>query len=40
MNLGDDASKVKWMTIDKNLKLYASHLDFIELTVKKHDAHW
>jgi hypothetical protein len=28
------------MDIDSSLKLYASHKDFIEKTVKKHNAHW
>lgn len=38
--LGDDAGDVTWMTIDKNLKLYASHRHFIEMTVKHLDAYW
>jgi len=38
--LGDDAGSVTWMDIDKNLNLYASHKDFIELACKLHDAHW
>jgi len=37
---GDDAGQVTWMTINKNLELYASHRDFIELVVKKHNANW
>lgn len=37
---GDDASKAKWMDIDKSLNLYASHADFIKKVVAKHDAHW
>ena len=40
LKLGDDASKVTWMTIDRNLKLYASHQDFVKKTAEKHNAHW
>jgi len=40
LKAGDDASKVKWMKIDKNLHLYASHKAFIQRVVKLHDAHW
>jgi hypothetical protein len=32
--------KVKWLDIDKTLKLYASHKDFIEKTAKLHKALW
>nr|XP_031836155.1 ADP-ribose pyrophosphatase, mitochondrial [Nomia melanderi] len=37
---GDDARNVKWMDIDSKLNLYASHNDFIQKTVQKHNAHW
>jgi len=30
LKAGDDAGDVKWMTIEPGLKLYASHLDFIQ----------
>ena len=36
----DDAKNVKWMDIDRELKLYASHKDFIEKTVKNKKGHW
>jgi len=38
--LGDDAADVQWMAIDKSLKLYASHKDFIKATVDVRGAHW
>lgn len=40
LKAGDDAAKVKWMEINKDLKLYASHNAFIQSVVKLHDAHW
>ena len=40
LSAGDDAGQVTWMTIDKNLKLYASHYDFVKLIVTKRDGHW
>ncbi|XP_043788550.1 ADP-ribose pyrophosphatase, mitochondrial isoform X1 [Apis laboriosa] len=40
LKAGDDARNVKWVDIDKNLKLYASHSEFIKKTVLKHNAHW
>lgn len=40
LTAGDDAGSVTWMDIDKNLNLYASHKDFIQLTAEKHNAHW
>jgi len=40
LHAGDDAANVKWISIDKNLDLYASHRDFIETVAKKHNAHW
>lgn len=40
LEAGDDAGKVQWISIDKNLKLYASHKDFIEKVAKLHNAHW
>jgi hypothetical protein len=32
--------KVQWIGMDKDLKLYASHKDFIEKVAKIHHAHW
>lgn len=40
LNAGDDAAKVKWMDIDRNVKLYASHSDMIREVVRLLDAHW
>jgi ADP-ribose pyrophosphatase len=41
LKAGDDAKCVKWMDIEgSSMKLYASHLSFIEKVVKIHDAYW
>lgn len=40
LQAGDDASKVQWMDISRNLNLYASHLDFIKMVCERHAAHW
>jgi ADP-ribose pyrophosphatase len=40
LHAGDDAKKVKWMDIDSELKLYASHVDFIKKAVERLNAHW
>ncbi|XP_053977834.1 ADP-ribose pyrophosphatase, mitochondrial [Hylaeus volcanicus] len=40
LTAGDDAYNVKWITVDKNLNLYANHNEFIKETVRKHNAHW
>ena len=37
---GDDAYNSKWQECSSELKLYASHKEFIQKTVKKHAAHW
>jgi len=37
---GDDAIQVEWKLIDKNLKLYANHRNFIEMVAEKLDSHW
>jgi hypothetical protein len=37
---GDDAIQVEWKVIDKNLKLYANHRNFIEMVAEKLDSHW
>ncbi|ESO02530.1 hypothetical protein HELRODRAFT_106700 [Helobdella robusta] len=37
---GDDAIGVRWMNIDRNIKLYASHKHFIEKVVQLRGAHW
>ncbi len=40
LQAGDDAANVKWMQIDSNLKLYASHNEFIRRVVDLNGAHW
>lgn len=40
LEAGDDASKVKWIDIEKNLNLYANHINFIQLIVEHKKAHW
>lgn len=40
LQAGDDAAKVKWMNIDSNMKLYASHCWFIKQVAKLRNAHW
>jgi len=35
LEAGDDASHVKWIDIDKSLKLYASHAQFISKVAHK-----
>ena len=37
---GDDAKHAKWMDIDSDLKLYATHRQFVHQAVLKIDAHW
>ncbi len=32
LHAGDDAAAVKWMTIEKDMALYASHRDFVHAT--------
>ncbi|XP_043261643.1 ADP-ribose pyrophosphatase, mitochondrial [Colletes gigas] len=40
LTAGDDARNAKWMTVDRNLNLYANHIEFIKRTVRKRNAHW
>lgn len=40
LEAGDDAADVKWIDVGKELNLYASHIQFIELVAEKHNAHW
>lgn len=40
LSAGDDAGNVKWMDIDQNLILYASHKLFVQKVVEKLNAHW
>lgn len=40
LSAGDDAGNVKWMDIDQNLNLYASHKLFVQKVVQRLNAHW
>lgn len=40
LHAGDDAMGVQWMDLDSSMKLYASHVDFLEETASKLGAHW
>ena len=41
LEAGDDAEHVQWMDIDgTNLKLYASHKEFVQKVVELHNCHW
>lgn len=40
LHAGDDAVGVRWTDISSDLKLYASHFDFIKIVALKHIAHW
>ncbi|XP_063242710.1 ADP-ribose pyrophosphatase, mitochondrial [Bacillus rossius redtenbacheri] len=37
---GDDAVNVRWMDVDRNLSLYASHIDLIHRVAELHNCHW
>ncbi|XP_064612144.1 ADP-ribose pyrophosphatase, mitochondrial-like [Liolophura sinensis] len=40
LNAGDDAMGVNWMDVSRNLKLYASHNDFVRQVARSHSASW
>lgn len=40
LHAGDDAVGVKWIDLDRNLKLYASHLSFLHKVAIKLKCHW
>ncbi|CAF1104204.1 unnamed protein product [Adineta steineri] len=40
LNAGDDAEKVVWRSIDRNLELYACHKDILEIVVDRFNAYW
>ena len=40
LKAGSDAADVRWMEINSNLNLYASHKDFLKKTAELHNAHW
>jgi len=40
LHAGDDAVGVKWMDLDRNLKLYASHVSFLKEIALKFKCHW
>lgn len=40
LTAGDDAGSVTWMDLDGQLKLYASHKEFVKKAAELHKAHW
>jgi len=40
LEAGDDAGAVRWMEVSRDLKLYASHIHFIEQVANMRGAHW
>jgi len=40
LEAGDDAGAVRWMEVTRDLRLYASHIHFIEQVVNLRGAHW
>ena len=40
LHAGDDAAKVQWTELSRNLNLYASHTEFVKKAVDLHNAHW
>ena len=37
---GDDAMKSCWVELNHELKLFASHVDFLREVASMHKAHW
>lgn len=37
---GDDATSATWIELNRGLKLFASHYDFVEHVATMHGAHW
>ncbi len=37
---GDDAENARWLDINKDLNLFASHTDFLRAVAEIHKAHW
>lgn len=37
---GDDAAFVKWLDVDHNIRLHASHREIVNEVAKRLDAHW
>jgi hypothetical protein len=37
---GDDADHAMWIELNSNLKLFASHYDFLEEVALLHNSHW
>ena len=40
LKAGDDAGAVQWLTISRNIELYASHKRIIEKAASFHFAYW
>jgi ADP-ribose pyrophosphatase len=37
---GDDAENARWLDLNKDLDLFASHIDFLRAVASIHQAHW
>jgi len=40
LHAGDDACGVQWMTVSKQMKLFASHADFLQTVAELRNATW
>ncbi|CAF4754618.1 unnamed protein product, partial [Rotaria socialis] len=40
VHAGDDAAKAFWQDLDSQLRLFASHADFVKRVTLLHKAHW
>jgi ADP-ribose pyrophosphatase len=40
LKAGDDAQALKWTDISADMKLYASHAEFVQKATQKKNAHW
>ncbi|XP_050437215.1 ADP-ribose pyrophosphatase, mitochondrial isoform X2 [Adelges cooleyi] len=40
LHAGDDAIGVKWIDLNRNLKLFASHISYLELVALRLNCHW
>lgn len=40
LQAGDDAQNVRWIDMDRHIKLYANHSLFIEKAVQQRNGHW
>lgn len=40
LEAGDDAGAVRWIDLDRNVVLYANHLDMVAAAVQRVGGHW